>query len=68
MSVMHSHNTTPNMAQKYKRPIWQIPDLTNLESSDASTIKGNADKLYRSLRDKYILFANSFLERIGTLN
>ncbi len=67
-SVMHSHNTTPNMAQKYKHPIWEIPDLTNLDSDDISTIKGNADKLYRPLKEKYIEFANSFLERINTLN
>jgi len=67
-SVMHSHNTTPNMAQKYKHPIWQIPDLQNLDADDVSTIKGNADKLYRPLRDKYIEFANSFLERINTLD
>lgn len=68
MSVMHSHNTTPNMAQKYKHPIWQIPDLPNIDLDDLSTIRGNADKLYRPLRVKYMEFAQSFLERIQTLS
>lgn len=67
-AVMHSHNTTPNMAQKYKHPIWEIPDLTYLDPEDIPTIKGNADTLYRPTRERYITFANSFLERISTLD
>lgn len=66
-SVMHSHNTLPNMAQKYKHPIWQIPSLTNLDPSDKSTIFGNR-AIYEGTRERYIEFANSFLERINTLN
>ncbi|TWR28441.1 ParA family protein [Mucilaginibacter achroorhodeus] len=67
-SVMHSHNTLPNMSQKYKRPIWEIPDLPNLEADDISTIKGNANTLYKPTRERYIEFAKSLLERIETLN
>lgn len=66
-SVMHSHNTLPNMAQKYKHPIWQIPNLTTLEVSDKPTIMGNR-AIYEATRANYIAFANSFLERINTLN
>jgi len=66
-SVMHSHNTLPNMMQKYKHPIWQIPGLQNLEPADRATILGNRG-LYESTKDKYIEFANSFLDRVTTLN
>ncbi|HVY75207.1 MAG TPA: ParA family protein [Puia sp.] len=66
-AVMHSHNTLPNMSQKYKRPIWQIPNLPNLDVEDRNTIIGNR-AIYEATRQRYIDFANSFLERISTLN
>lgn len=66
-AVMHSHNTLPNMAQKYKHPIWQIPSLQNLDASDRNTILGNRG-IYEATRQSYIDFANSFLERINTLS
>ncbi len=65
-SVMHSHNTLPNMAQKYKHPIWQIPSLTNLDPSDRPTIMGNR-AIYEATKGNYIAFATSFLERTNTL-
>lgn len=68
ISVMHSHNTLPNMAQKYKCPIWQVPDSENLSPEDASTIKGNANTFYRPTKTKYKDFAKSFLERVATLD
>ncbi|WP_210095850.1 hypothetical protein [Parabacteroides goldsteinii] len=55
------------MAQKYKHPIWEIPDLDNLESIDRGTIRGNI-KMYTSTKEKYEEFAKSFLERIRTLD
>lgn len=67
VSVMHSHNTLPNMAQKYKNPIWKIPSLPNLESTDKPTIMGNK-RIYEETKGKYINFANSFLNRINTLD
>lgn len=66
-SVMHTHNTMPNMAQKYKQPMWNIPDLQNLEEADKGTIRGNA-KRYEETKSQYQKFANSFLERVETLN
>lgn len=66
-SVMHSHNTLPNMAQKYKHPIWEIPDLENLEPEDISTIKGNSNTHYKPTKEAYRQFANSLIERINTL-
>jgi cellulose biosynthesis protein BcsQ len=66
-AVMHSHNTYPNMAQKYKRPIWKIPSLTSLLDEDKGTISGNR-KIYEDIRQGYYEFACDFLERIKTLD
>lgn len=66
-AVMHSHNTLPNMAQKYKCPIWRIPSLGNLDADDRNTILGN-HAIYEATRERYRDFAKSFLERIDTLN
>ena len=27
-SIIHTHNTLPGMAQKYKKPMWQLPSLS----------------------------------------
>jgi cellulose biosynthesis protein BcsQ len=66
-AVMHSHNTLPNMAQKYKHPIWEIPDLDNLEKEDIATIKGNSNTHYRPTKAAYRQFAESLIQRIKTL-
>lgn len=65
-AVMHSHNTLPNMAQKYKQPIWLIPTLQNLDTIDRNTILGNRG-IYEATRQAYINFAESFVERIKSL-
>lgn len=65
-AVMHTHNTLPNMAQKYHCPIWEVPDR-ELDSEDMPTIRANAAK-YRAVKDSYIRFAESFLERVETLD
>jgi cellulose biosynthesis protein BcsQ len=66
-AVMHSHSTLPNMAQKYKNPIWLIPSLPNLDAEDKNTILGNR-AIYEATRERYTEFAKSFLQRINTLN
>lgn len=66
-AVMHSHNTLPNMAQKYKHPIWEIPDLDYLEKDDIATIKGNSNTHYKPTKDAYRHFAESLIERINSL-
>lgn len=66
-AVMHSHNTLPNMAQKYKHPIWEIPDLPNLDKEDFATIKGNSNTHYKPTKEAYKIFAKSLIERIKTL-
>lgn len=67
-AVMHTHNTLPSMAQKYKLPIWKIPDCPNLEADDKRTITPNTKTVYYPTRDKYQEFAEDFLSRIETLN
>ena len=66
-AVMHSHNTLPNMAQKYKHPIWEIPDLDTLDKEDSATIKGNSNTHYKPTKIAYRQFAESLIERIKTL-
>ncbi|MFZ5375139.1 MAG: ParA family protein [Campylobacterota bacterium] len=67
IAIMHTHNTLPNMAQKYHLPIWMVPDSPNLDASDSSTIGGNVS-YYRETKEKYILFTNELIERIGLLS
>ncbi|MCK5718435.1 MAG: AAA family ATPase [Thiomargarita sp.] len=58
-AVMHTHNTFPNMAQKYKQPMWKVPkEEKNIGNS----------KLYKETRIKYEKFALDFLKRVKTLD
>ncbi len=66
-AVMHSHNTPSNMSQKYKCPIWKVPDCKNLDAEDEKTIKMNSNKYYTSTFDSYKKFAEDFLNRIKVL-
>jgi len=63
MAVMHSHNTLPTMAQKYKCPIWEVPTHVPLELDDQGTIGGNR-KQYEATRGRYLEFAEALLERV----
>jgi cellulose biosynthesis protein BcsQ len=66
-SVMHTHNTLPSVAQKYRNPIWKIPSLPNLEPEDVNTIRGNK-AVYEKTREGYINFAEDLLKRIRCLD
>jgi len=68
-AIMHTHNTLPNMAQKYNQPMWKLPDeyYSNLEPEDKNTIRGNGEA-YRNTRDNYKIFANDLLERVAILD
>ena len=67
-AVMHTHNTLPNMSQKYKLPIWKVPDCLVLSKEDLGTIAPNAKSVYYPSKDKYKAFAEAVLERIATLD
>lgn len=63
--IMFSHNTYPSAAQKYRVPIWKIPDC-ELDEEDRGTITGNRQRYYNT-RDAYIKFANEFIQRTDKL-
>jgi cellulose biosynthesis protein BcsQ len=65
-AVMHSHSTLPNMAQKYRCPIWKVPDCGDIESEDKSTISGNRSR-YEATKDGYHAFAKDLLARLQAL-
>lgn len=65
-AVIHTHNTLPNMAQKYHKPIWLLPDH-DLDSDDRPTITANRS-IYYSTREAYKLFAEDFLTRVDCLH
>lgn len=64
-AVMHSHQTMATMAQKYKTPIWLVPDA-QLEAGDRSSIGGNAGR-YRETQNAYHTFSQDILDRLGTV-
>lgn len=66
-AVMHSHNTTTNMAQKYRLPMWKLPDCNYLDDDDKPTITVNKNQSYYPTKDAYRRFANDFLARVSIL-
>jgi cellulose biosynthesis protein BcsQ len=65
-SIIHSHNTLPNMAQKYHKPIWLLPDC-ELEPEDSGTIIANR-AIYRATQQSYRQFAEDLLRRVEYLH
>ena len=66
LSVMHSHNTFPNMAQHYHFPMWQVPSLPQIEEEHASTLRGSSAK-YIETGAAYQDFSKQLLARIALL-
>ena len=65
-AIMHSYSTRPNMAQKYRTPIWKVPSCGHLEGRDKSTIFGNR-KLYEETQIGFHNFAKDLLKRLEQL-
>jgi len=69
--IIHTHNTFPSMAQKYHNPMWLVPrcviDKSDKDNDDLPTIRANKSR-YEETRNGYIAFANSFLDRVKTLD
>jgi cellulose biosynthesis protein BcsQ len=65
-SIMLTHNTMPLMAQKYNKPIWEVPDLSTLDRGDVNTVKGNSAR-YKATKESYMYFVQDLLTRIETL-
>ena len=64
-SIMHSHSTIPAMAQKYRVPIWQVPDSQELSAADRSSISPNREQ-YLATKKSYLAFAKDVLKRLGS--
>jgi cellulose biosynthesis protein BcsQ len=62
-AVMYSHNTLPSISQKYHRPIWELPDLPNLDTSDRNAIRVNR-QIYLDTEKQYEEFAAAVIARI----
>ncbi len=65
-AIMHSYSTFPNMAQKYRTPIWKVPSCNDLEGDDKSTISGNRNS-YENTRTEFHIFAKDLLTRLNQL-
>lgn len=66
-AVMHSHNTLPSMAQKYRVPIWEVPNQRDLLPEDRPTISGNRE-MYFEKKALYHSFAKDLLSRLEGLD
>ena len=66
LAIMHSHSTLPAMAQKYRTPIWNVPNCSNLDSEDRPTIAGNR-KRYETTQQGYHIFAKNLITRMQKL-
>lgn len=66
MSVMHTFSTLPNMAQKYRIPMWEVPDCEELEKDDKRTIAGNRQR-YKDTQLPFHIFAKDLLTRLEQL-
>lgn len=65
-AVMHSYSTLPNMAQKYRTPMWKVPSCDNLEIVDKSTISGNRQS-FKDTQIRFHTFAKDLLTRLEQL-
>jgi cellulose biosynthesis protein BcsQ len=66
MAVMHSHVTMATMAQKYRLPIWKVPECSDLDTKERSSVMGNRAG-YEATREKYYEFATDILRRSALL-
>ena len=65
-AIIYTHNTFPSFAQKYHKPMWQLPLIGELENVDQSSIRPNAAR-YHALEDDYKRFAVDLMQRIEGL-
>ena len=65
-AIMHSYSTLPNMAQKYRAPIWKVPSCDRLDRDDKSTISGNRQS-YETTQTGFHIFAKELLMRLNQL-
>lgn len=66
-ATMHTHNTMPGMAQKYKLPIWDVPSCGKLDKDDGNTIRGNKT-VYEATQNSYLDFITDLQARVARLS
>lgn len=66
VSVMHSHNTFPSMAQYYNLPMWMVPDSQKIEEDHVNTLRGAKGK-YLETQKSYHDFTSDLISRIKIL-
>ncbi|MGE6451786.1 ParA family protein [Shewanella baltica] len=66
-SIIYGHATMPAYAQKYKQPMWLLPNSGEVtDPTDKSTIQGRREQ-YVETQQGYITFASSLLARLEKL-
>lgn len=66
LSIMHTHNTFPALAQHYRVPMWDVPNLKKIDKEHQNTINGQRPDILDT-KTKYKEFSNALLERIGLI-
>lgn len=61
VSVMHTHNTFPSMAQNFHVPMWDVP------SHSSGIVFGTTVADYEATEEKYKTFAGDLISRINLL-
>ncbi len=61
-AVMHTHNTYPSHAQKYRMPMWDVPTQP-LDPEDRNTVAGNRVR-YEATLERYQAFARAVIGRL----
>ena len=62
-SIIHSHNTFPSLAQKYRCPMWEVPENVSADNEDYSTVNANR-KIFLATKEAYKKFSLDLLGRI----
>lgn len=65
-SIMHGHNTFPTLAQHYRVPMWEIPNVSGIDKDHQNTINGQKPDIYAT-REKYAVFSQSLISRINSI-
>lgn len=66
MSVMHTHNTFPALAQHYHVPMWKVPGVASLEPEHQNTVSG-ATQRFKDTKEAYKEFARDLLKRLKNI-
>lgn len=66
LAVMHTHNTYPAHAQKYRTPMWNLPNYQSLDAGDHATVVTNKNR-YTATQAAYHSFANDLIQRVRQL-